>query len=47
MVALGSAGASADVRNEGKGLVVELSRSSLPDALMRRLDVVDLAPQYS
>ena len=41
VVALGSAGASADVRNEGKGLVVELSRSSLPDALMRRLDVVD------
>ncbi len=41
VVALGSAGASADVRNEGKGLVVELSRSSLPDTLMRRLDVVD------
>lgn len=41
VVALGSAGASADVRNEGKGLVVELSRSNLPDALMRRLDVVD------
>lgn len=41
VVALGSAGASASVRNEGKGLVVELLRSSLPENLMRRMDVVD------
>ncbi len=41
IVALGSAGASADVRNDGKGLMVEFSRSSLPEGLMRRLDVVD------
>src|SRR5574344_2827381 len=41
VVALGSAGASASVRNEGKGLVVEFLRSSLPESLMRRMDVVD------
>lgn len=41
VVALGSAGASADVRNDGKGLLVEFSRSSLPEGLMRRMDVVD------
>src|SRR5574344_9736 len=41
VVALGSAGASASVRNEGKGLVVEFLRSRLPESLMRRMDVVD------
>lgn len=41
VVALGSAGASASVRHEGKGLVVEFLRSSLPEGLMRRMDVVD------
>lgn len=41
VIALGSAGSSADVRNDGKGLMVELSRSNLPEGLMRRLDVVD------
>lgn len=41
VVALGSAGASASVRHEGKGLVVDFLRSSLPEGLMRRMDVVD------
>ncbi len=41
VVELGSAAVSADVRNEGKGLVVEFPRTSLPEGLMRRMDVVD------
>lgn len=41
VVDLGSAMAGADVRQEGKGLVIDLLRTSLPEGLRRRLDVVD------
>lgn len=41
LVELPSSMVSADVRPEGKGLVVEFMKSSLPEGLRRRLDVVD------
>lgn len=41
VVDLGSPMVSADVRPEGKGIVVDLLKTSLPEGLRRRLDVVD------
>jgi type IV pilus assembly protein PilQ len=41
VVALASAQAVADVRQQGRGLLVEFTRASLPEALRRRLDVAD------
>ncbi|MEG1374403.1 MAG: type IV pilus secretin PilQ [Comamonas sp.] len=43
VVNLGSAMVNADVRQEGKGLTIELLKTSLPEGLRRRLDVVDFA----
>lgn len=43
VVDLGSAMVSADVRQEGKGLIVDFLKTSLPEGLRRRLDVVDFA----
>ena len=43
IVELGSAMVNADVRPDGKGLTVDLMKSSLPEGLRRRLDVVDFA----
>lgn len=43
IVDLGSPMVSADVRTEGKGLTVDLLKTSLPEGLRRRLDVVDFA----
>lgn len=43
IVDLGSPMVSADVRTEGKGLVIDLLKTSLPEGLRRRLDVVDFA----
>ena len=41
VIALASAQAVADVRQQGRGLLVEFARASLPDMLRRRLDVAD------
>ena len=43
VVNLGSAMVNADVRQEGKGLTIELLKTSLPEGLRRRLDVADFA----
>lgn len=43
IVNLGSSMVSADVRTEGKGLTIDLLKTSLPEGLRRRLDVVDFA----
>lgn len=43
VINLGSAMVNADVRQEGKGLTIELLKTSLPEGLRRRLDVVDFA----
>ncbi len=43
IVNLGSSMVSADVRAEGKGLTIDLLKTSLPEGLRRRLDVVDFA----
>ncbi|WP_407062978.1 type IV pilus secretin PilQ [Comamonas sp.] len=43
VVNLGSAMVNADVRQEGKGLTIELMKTSLPEGLRRRLDVIDFA----
>lgn len=43
VIDLGSPMVNADVRPEGKGLTVDLLKSSLPEGLRRRLDVVDFA----
>lgn len=43
IIELGSSMVSADVRPEGKGLTVDLLKTSLPEGLRRRLDVVDFA----
>ena len=43
VVDLGSPMVSADVRAEGKGLTIDLLKTSLPEGLRRRLDVVDFA----
>ena len=43
VIDLGSSMVNADVRPEGRGLVVDLLRTSLPEGLRRRLDVVDFA----
>ncbi len=37
------AGASADLRNDGKQVVLDLSNASIPENLRRRLDVTDFA----
>lgn len=41
VISLGPGQGAADVRQQGKGLVVEFPRASLPEALRRRLDVSD------
>ena len=41
IVALASAQVGVDIRQQGQSLVVEFLRSTLPDALRRRLDVTD------
>src|SRR5262245_50736897 len=41
IVGLASAQVGVDIRQQGQSLVVEFLRSSLPDALRRRLDVTD------
>jgi type IV pilus assembly protein PilQ len=41
IVDLGSSMVNADVRPEGKGLVVDLLKTNLPEGLRRRFDVVD------
>lgn len=41
IVDLGSPMVSADVRQEGKNLIVDFLKTSLPEGLRRRLDVVD------
>ena len=43
VINLGSAMVNADVRQEGKGLTIELLKTSLPEGLRRRLDVADFA----
>ena len=43
IVDLGSPMVNADVRVEGKGLTLDLLKTSLPEGLRRRLDVVDFA----
>lgn len=43
IVNLGSPMVNADVRLEGKGLTIDLLKTSLPEGLRRRLDVVDFA----
>jgi type IV pilus assembly protein PilQ len=43
IVNLGSSMVSADVRTEGKGLTIDLLKTSLPEGLRRKLDVVDFA----
>ena len=43
IVDLGSPMVNADVRVEGKGLTIDLLKTSLPEGLRRRLDVVDFA----
>nr|WP_313603650.1 type IV pilus secretin PilQ [Comamonas jiangduensis] len=43
IVNLGSSMVSADVRAEGKGLTIDLLKTSLPEGLRRSLDVVDFA----
>lgn len=43
VVNLSSAMVNADVRQEGKGLTIELLKTSLPEGLRRRLDVADFA----
>ncbi len=41
VVALGSPQVGVDIRQQGKGLVVDFIKSSLPEGLRRRLDVTD------
>lgn len=41
VVTLPSSQAGVDVRQQGKGLLIEFSKSSLPEGLRRRLDVAD------
>jgi len=41
VIALAQGQGTADVRQQGKGLLVEFSRASLPESLRRRLDVSD------
>ena len=41
VIALASAQAVADVRQQGRGLLIEFARASLPETLRRRLDVAD------
>lgn len=43
VVELGSSMVNADVRPDGKGLTIDLMKTSLPEGLRRRLDVVDFA----
>jgi len=41
VVSLSEGSGAAEVRQQGKGLVIELNRATLPEALRRRLDVTD------
>ena len=43
VIELGSSMVNADVRPDGKGLTIDLLKTSLPEGLRRRLDVVDFA----